>query len=75
MLVGHSQIIPNLVLFCFIKKWCHRDFPGGPVVKNPPCNTANAGSISGLGTKIPQALQQPKITMIINSNTESRRGC
>ena len=45
------------------------------MVKNPHSNEGDAGSISGLGTKIPQALQQPKITMIINSNTESRRGC
>ena len=24
-----------------------RDFPGGPVVKNPPCNTEDAGPWSG----------------------------
>ena len=23
------------------------DFPGGPVVKNPPCNAGNMGSIPG----------------------------
>ena len=28
------------------------DFPGGPVVKNLPCNAGGAGSISGQGTKI-----------------------
>ena len=28
-----------------------RDFPGGPVVKNPPCNAGDVGSIPGLGTK------------------------
>ena len=32
-----------------------RNFPGGPVVKNPPCNAGDAGSISGRGTKIPHA--------------------
>ena len=32
-----------------------RDFPGGPVVKTPPCN---AGLIPGQGTKIPNALGQ-----------------
>ena len=26
-----------------------RDFPGGSVTKNPPCNTGNTGSIPGLG--------------------------
>ena len=25
------------------------DFPGGPVVKNPPVNSGNMGSIPGLG--------------------------
>ena len=29
-----------------------RDFPGGPVVKNPPCNAGDTGSIPGQGTKI-----------------------
>jgi len=34
------------------------NFPGGPVVKHPPSNAGNAGSIPGLGTKIPPALEQ-----------------
>ena len=34
------------------------DFPGGPVVKNPPSNAGDAGSIPGRGTKIPQAAEQ-----------------
>ena len=34
------------------------DVPGGPVVKNPPCNTGDMGSIPGWGTKIPQATGQ-----------------
>ena len=32
--------------------------PGGSVVKNPPSNTGDAGSISGWGTKIPHAMGQ-----------------
>ena len=28
-----------------------RDFPGGPVAKNPPSRAGDAGSIPGLGTK------------------------
>ena len=35
-----------------------RDFPGGPVVKIPPCNAGDLGSIPGQGTKIPQAVGQ-----------------
>ena len=31
------------------------DFPGGPVVKNPPSNVGDTGSIPGQGTKIPHA--------------------
>ena len=32
--------------------------PGGPVVKNPPCNSGDAGSTPGWGTKIPHAMEQ-----------------
>ena len=35
-----------------------RDFPGGPVVKNPPSSARDAGLILGQGTKIPHALGQ-----------------
>ena len=31
------------------------DFPGGPVVKNLPCNGGDTSSIPALGTKIPHA--------------------
>ena len=34
------------------------DFPGGPVIKNPPCNTGDVGLIPSLGTKIPHASEQ-----------------
>ena len=33
------------------------DFPGGPVVKNPPCNAEDVSSIPGQGTKIPHATE------------------
>ena len=32
-----------------------RDFPGGPVIKNPSSNAGDAGLIPGWGTKIPRA--------------------
>ena len=38
------------------KKKKNRDLPGGPVVKNPPSSTRDAGSMLGKGTKIPHAL-------------------
>ncbi|XP_054945519.1 uncharacterized protein [Physeter macrocephalus] len=47
-----------------IKKLVLWDFPGGPVVKNPPSNAGGSGSIPGRGTKIPHASGQlsPHIT-------------
>ena len=42
-----------------IKKYIMpRDFPGGPVVKNPLFNAGDAGLIAGGGTKIPHAAGQ-----------------
>ena len=46
------------ILNIFIKMSLTRDFPGGPVVKNPPSNAGDAGSIPGRGTKIPHATWQ-----------------
>ena len=34
------------------------DFPGGPVVKNPPSNGGDVGSMPGGGTKIVHAVRQ-----------------
>ena len=39
-----------------------RDFPGGPVVKNPPCNAGDVGSIPGLGTKTLQSVERLCLT-------------
>ena len=33
------------------------DFPGGSVIKNPPCKAGDAGSTSGQGTRIPHAVE------------------
>ena len=40
------------------KEQLRRDFPGGPVVKNPPCNARDMGSIPGQRTKILHAMEQ-----------------
>ena len=42
-----------------ISKIMNMDFPGCPVVKNPPCNAEDEGLIPCQGTKIPQAIEQP----------------
>ena len=38
-------------------KYHHRDFAGGAVVKNPPANAGNTGSIPGLG-RFPHATEK-----------------
>ena len=52
-----KRSIVLLMFHVFLKKetW---DFPDGPVVKNPPCNAEDAGSIPDQGTKIPRATGQ-----------------
>ena len=34
------------------------DFPGDPVVKNPPCNARDTSLIPGVGTNTPHASEQ-----------------
>ena len=48
----------EVIALDFYPKDKYWDFPGGPVVKNPSCNTGDAGSIPGQGTKIPHAMGQ-----------------
>ena len=52
---GNSTKVVRRYKLPVINKW---DFPGGPVVKNPPSNAGDAGSIPGRGTKIPHATGQ-----------------
>ena len=47
-----KSFIKTIINICF---W---DFPGGPVVKNPPSNAGDMGSIPDRGTKIPHAAGQ-----------------
>ena len=35
----------------------NKGFPGGPMVKNLPCNAGDSGLIPGGGTKIPHTLE------------------
>ena len=52
--VLNSLIIRNQCL----KLIKFRDLPGGPVVKNPPSNAVDVGSIPGRTTEIPHAAGQ-----------------
>ena len=36
---------------------CWKSFPGGPLVKNLPCNGGDAGLTPGQGIKIPHAVE------------------
>ena len=45
-------------------KYTLGDFPGNLVVKNPPSNAGDAGSIPGLGTKIPHAIRKAHVPQL-----------
>ena len=55
---GYSLSLDDLQECCLSNP--HGDFTGGPVVKNPPCNTEDVGLIPGQGTRIPHATWWPK---------------
>ena len=49
-----GSLFPNLVIRSRLKNQTNkppRDFPGGAVVKNLPCNTGDEGSIPGWGSR------------------------
>ena len=50
------QEIPQI--FLILKS---RDFPGGPVVKNPSCNAKDKGLSPGWGTKISYVLEELRV--------------
>ena len=55
------------------KKGASGDFPGGPVVKNLPCNAGDMGLISGRGTKIPNA-GSPQLLSPCTTTKDPARG-
>ena len=61
------MFITSQVICLFIHnetlKGIYWDFPGGPVVKNPPSNAGDTGSIPGRRTKIPHAVGQLSPTL------------
>ena len=56
--------IKSWVVLDFPLKFLRWDFPGGPVVKNLPCNARGLDWIPDRGTKIPQSVGQlsPRVT-------------
>ena len=53
-----AKSLPGLGWVPILPVITSRDFPGAPVVKNPPCNAGDAGSIPGQETKISHAAEQ-----------------
>ena len=49
---------PNTIYIFLLLNIHIWDFPGGPVVENPPSNAGDVGSLPGRGTKIPHATGQ-----------------
>ena len=64
----HHYLIPR-TFSSPAKKICG-DFPGGPVVKNPPCHEEDVGSIPDQETKSPHAAGQlsPCIPQLLNQH-------
>ena len=56
--MANSTRIIKLLVRKRSKTWIGRDSPGCPVVKNPPSNAGDAGSIRGRGTRFPHAAGQ-----------------
>ena len=54
-----------------------KDFPAGPVVKDPPANARDTGSIPGQGTKIPHASGQlsPRVLQLLKLHTLESMFC
>ena len=50
-----------------------KDFPAGPVVKDPPASAGDTGSIRGQGTKIPHASGQlsPRVLQVLRLTLQS----
>ena len=54
-----KRFIPTCFFFYILessKIYCV-EFPGGPVVKSPPCHAGDAGSVPGHGTEIPHTVE------------------
>ena len=58
MTQSSETLKPHVMDISTFKNTWNRDFPGGPVVKNPPSSAGDAGSIPGRGTKISHATGQ-----------------
>ena len=74
--LGLEIILKNSISYPLtFKIYTTQDFSGDPVVKNPPSNARDTGSIPGPGTKIPHAMEQQSLfstTTEPTSHTQQR---
>ena len=50
-----------------------RDFPGGPGVKNLPCNAGDTGSIPGWETKSPYSTTRESMSLKLKSLQDAKK--
>ena len=70
----HTVDVQGAPAMCLTRCWAltespMEDFPGGPVVQNPPCNAEDTGLICGQGTKISHAFGQLSLQATIAEPT------
>ena len=68
---GAAKVQTSVPASCH-PKYLPLDFPGGLVVKNPPCNAEDGGSIPGGESKIPQALSRGQHTHLTYPHTKKQ---
>ena len=66
---------PWLISNFWSKRHNPRNFPGSPVVKNPPGNAEDVGSIPGWGTKISYTGEQQKPTPSVAQEPQLENPC
>ena len=64
--IQHPFMIKTLIKFGI-----DGDFPGGPLVKNPPAHAGDMGSVLAPGTRIPHATEQ----LSLRATTTERSSC
>ena len=48
------------------QRWVDLDFPGGPVVKNPPANTGDAGLLPDLGRSLMPRSNEARVPQLLS---------
>ena len=70
-LSGPSPGVKEKSILMFVKDCREGDFLGGPVVKNPPSNAGDMGSVPGQGNSDPTCRRATKSTLQLLSPYDS----